>query len=689
MRRVSRTKQPFKCRGFWFGAVLFLGFLLQSGWGEVPTAKPVPPELEPGLVFTEVQGETGVEADYLSEKTQRDEGNATDYRNVSAEEYVRYKLNGYVYHPRFLDIRSRLKFGLLQQWISRSGDDTKSYDDMSNTALREYDIYLRFLKDHALSFDVFARRNHDVVRELFSDQISLDSEDIGAILRWKKQPFPMELSLRQNRLWQDGFDSRSRTVSRVVEYTIRNELSKRIRSSLRYRYRDYDQHYEGDNGWVDVERDTRLQTHDLNFENMIYLDSSERSYLQSSGRLYRQTGDQDIRTLYWQERLHLQHAPALSSYYLVNFLDNEFDSYSIRNYRAEAGLDHRLFQSLFSHADLHWRDYDYPNADDQEYGVTGRLDYRKSTPWGYLTAGYALTLDENSRGGMAKKRYVVDEPVTLKLNRDIYLAKPNIRPESVVVTDTEGVEIYSQQLDYLIEQRGNRLTLRLPNITGRIKDGQTVLVDYEIDETTDLSYRSTAQDFYLQHDFQRRLEGLSLYYRWSDLTQNGDISESDLSILAYTRHVLGAGYRWRWLNWTEEFERYESNFNSYDQLRSQVGGTHTLTDSVNASWYLGLLNASYNDDSIGRYGYGEDYSDALFAGAALRGGLGSRGYWQLEARGRRETGVTDEMLLGLLGRVGFNWRKMHISTGFQIEDRDWHDSDRQRIHIFIRMSRDL
>ncbi len=686
MHGVSQNKQPFLCRGFWFGAVLFLGFgVLPSIWGEVPTSQPVSPELEPGLVLTEIQGETGVEADYLSEKTQRDEGDSTDYRNLSIEEYVKYRLNGYVYHPRFLDIRSRLKFGMLQQWMSRSGDDTESHDDMSNTALREYDVYLRFLKDHALSLDVFARRNHDVVRELFSDQISLDSEDIGAILRWKKQPFPMELSVRQNRLWQDGFDSRSQTVSRVVEYTIRNDLSKRIRSSLRYRYRDYDQHYEGENSWMDIERDTQLQTHDLNFENTIYLDSAEQSYLQSSGRLYRQTGDQDMRSLYWQERLHLQHAPTLSSYYLLNALDNEFDAYSLRNYRAEAGVDHRLFQSLFSHADVHWRDYDYTNAEDQEYGVTGRLDYRKSTPLGYLTSGYSLTLDENTRGGMAKKRYILDEPVTMKLNQVVYLAKPNILPESIVVTDTEGVEVYSQ-LDYQIEERGNRIALRLPNITGRIKDGQTVLVDYEVDETTDISYNSTAQDFYIQHDFQKRLEGLSLYYRWADLTQSGDISESDLSILAYTRHVLGGGYRWRWLNWTEEFENYESNFNSYNQLRSQLAGTHTLSDSLNWSWYLGLLNATYDDESSE---YGDDYSDAFFTGSALRGSLGNQGYWQLEARGRHEVGVTDETLVGILGRVGFKWRKTHISTGFQIENREWHDSDRQRVHVFIRLSRDL
>jgi hypothetical protein len=631
--------------------VLFLTIApLQTLWAEVPTSRPLSPELDPGLVLTEVQGETGFEADYLSERTQREAGEATDYRNLSVEEYVQYKLNGYVYHPRFLDIRSRLKFGLLQQWMKRSGDDTDSHDESSNSTLREYDIYLRFLKDHALSLDVFARRNHDVVSELFSDRISLDSEDLGAVLRWKKQPFPMELSVRQNRLWQDGFDSRSRTVSRSVEYTIRNDLSKRIRSTLRYRYRDYNQDYKGENAWMEIERHTRLRTHDLNFENMVYLDPSEHSYLQSSARLYRQTGDQDIRTLYWQERLRLQHAPALSSYYLFNVLDNKFDAYSVRNYRAEAGVDRRLFQSLFSHADLHWRDYDYPNANDEEYGVTGRLDYRKSTPWGYLTAGYALTLDENTRGGMAKKRYVVDEPVTLRLNQVVYLAKPNILPKSIVVTDTNGVEIYSL-LDYQIEERGNRVALRLPNITGRIQDGQTVLVDYEVDETTDISYRSTAQDFYLQHDFQKTLDGLSLYYRWADLAQSGgDIHESDLSILAYTRHVLGGGYRWRWLNWTEEFERYDSKFNGYDQLRSQLAGTHALSDSLNWSWYLGLLNATYDDDSIGRYG--EDHSDAFFAGSALRGTLGSRGYWHWKRARARETGVTDEMLMGLLGRVG-------------------------------------
>ena len=107
------------------------------------------------LVVTEEGGELGVEADYLSESRKLDGGDSLDYRNMAFEEYLRYRLNGYVYHPRFLTFRTQFKLGFYQQMIKRAegpkGDDE---DESSSAVLREYDVYVRLLKDHLLSVDV-------------------------------------------------------------------------------------------------------------------------------------------------------------------------------------------------------------------------------------------------------------------------------------------------------------------------------------------------------------------------------------------------------------------------------------------------------------------------------------------------------------------------------------------------------
>ena len=111
------------------------------------------------LAVTDRGGETGFELDYLSERQRRRGSDEVRFSNLSLEEYVRFGFDGYAYHPRLLDFRTRFKVGFLQQTIERSGgrrdDDGKQ---SFSTFLSEYDVYLNFLKEHPFSLALFARR---------------------------------------------------------------------------------------------------------------------------------------------------------------------------------------------------------------------------------------------------------------------------------------------------------------------------------------------------------------------------------------------------------------------------------------------------------------------------------------------------------------------------------------------------
>ncbi|MCL5270029.1 MAG: hypothetical protein M1457_05650, partial [bacterium] len=156
------------------------------------------------LRITEQGGEVGFEYDYFGEKQKLSDGSSasTRFTNQSFQEYLLYRLRGYAYHPRFLEFDTRVKLGFLQQQITREGVDS-DYDGFkggsSNTFLNGYDIYLRFFKDHPLSLSLSANRDHTAVMELFTDRILLDSQGMGAVLNWKKGPFPMDLSYNEYR----------------------------------------------------------------------------------------------------------------------------------------------------------------------------------------------------------------------------------------------------------------------------------------------------------------------------------------------------------------------------------------------------------------------------------------------------------------------------------------------------------
>lgn len=638
------------------------------------------------LAITEEGGELGVEANYIGESREFDGGDSLDYSNLSFEEYLRYRFSGYVYHPRFLTFRSQFKLGFYQQMIKRAeGPKGDEEDESSSAVLREYDIYVRILKDHLLSADINARDEFDVVRQLFSDQISVRTQDQGVYIFWKKAPVPMDLNIRRHWVRQDGIDSRSVSTNNILEYTARHNYKDYMKTKFRYRYQDYEQWFRAETPYMNIDRDTELQNHDVTVDNRIEFGPNKQHSLQSVLRLFHQSGNQDFTNFSWRERVDLRHSDTLKSYYLLNYLHNDFEDSALGNLLAEAGVDHRLFKSLDTHLDLHWRQTDYDYAEDTELGVTGRVNYRKETPLGFLTAGYGVTMDQVDRSGVMGMRRVVDEAVTLRTGTTAYLSKPNVISGSIMVRDTSRLETYTA-LDYELETRGNRTGLRLPPVTAELDDGDTVLVSYDVETSDDIEYDTTNQNFHVRHDFERgALNGLATYARWEDISHSGDTR--DLSLLGMERTALGMAYNWRGFTWTEEFENFQSNFTEYDQFRSQIEGAHPLTQSVNWGWHVGYLNTDYaGTDALSGI---ENDTDYLYSGASLRGRIRSRGFWRLEARARRETGVSEETMLGLLGKVGMKWRKMQVNMGFQVEQRERFESDRDRVHVFFGISREL
>src|SRR5690606_23566562 len=88
-------------------------------------------------------------------------------------------------------------------------------------------------------------------------------------------------------------------------------------------------------------------------------------------------------------------------------------------------------------------------------------------------------------------------------------------------------------------------------------------------------------------------------------------------------------------------------------------------------------------------GTNEDIDQFLFAGTGLHGSFLRRnnGFWNVEARGSREMGRTDRNIVGVLARVGVQWRKVRLEGGARYEYFDVFDSERDRMHVFVQIAR--
>ena len=457
-----------------------------------------------------------------------------------------------------------------------------------------------------------------------------------------------------------------------------------MNTELNYRYNNYHQIFRTEAFPGILHQDFHLRSNELNLHNTIFLDPSHRNYLESTLRYLHQDGTDSMRDLNWQERLALRHSDNFSTYYLFNYLHDHLTGETVDTYRAEVGADHKLFDSLVKHLDLHWRKSDFAGASERQYGVTGRLDYRKRNPVGTLSLDYRATLDGIEHRGDSGVLLVHQEALTMRAAGNNFLAHPDVIVSSIKVTSQDRLTSFIEFFDYNVIVQGNRIALR-PTVFGRITDGQTVLVTYNVGFTGHLNYSSANQDFNANFDFERYLTGLSLYYRWHQLSTD-DAPTNDLSILRFTENAAGFAYTWRWLTWREEYDRYRSTFGSYDQILSQVEGLHAIGSRLRLGWHAGVQRLNYRD---GKQPLGPDESNAVFADAVLRGTLRTNGYWELKAEGRRETGQIRETLWGVLGKVGLHWRKARLEAGVRAEEQSRPRTERDRYGVFLQISREF
>lgn len=637
------------------------------------------------LRILETGGEIGFQYDYFSERESQDGGNQSRLTNHYFQEYVLGRTRGYVYHPRMMDFRAEAKLGLMQQLIARSGypDSAGPESEANNGTITGYDLYAYFLKEHPVSFTAFANREQEPVLELFNDRYMVMRESQGGSVRWKNRVVPMSLAVTRTQGTEWGGDSVSHSQTDTVEYTARHQVANWMRTELRYRYQEYSQRFRADTPLLSLDRKTDLDSHTADLVNTLYLTSDKRSHLTSTLRYFKQRGTQDLETFNWRERLQLQHTKNFRTYYMANYQRTNLPGAYIHSYRGEVGADHRLYKSLRTHLDVHGRRTQYVGLREDVVGATGRVDYRKRTGAGVLTAGYSRTLDRFERTGGTGSQPVLDEPITLEFGTVQYLENANINPASVIVTDPANEVTYVEGFDYQIVQSGDRVGIELlPG--GLLSEGDTVLVDYQYEYDSDFDYISDDQMFHIRHDFQKLIKGLSLYYRWHDLATHQLPDDRDLRILEYTDQVAGMKYRfWKKVEWTEEYREYNSLHTNYRQIRSQLDGSHRLSPRLRWGWNMGMLNTEYVE---GIPGDGTD-ADYLFAGTRFTGSILRNGYWSVEGRAQEETGLTERTLFGALAKLGFRWRKIRMETGAKYEHYDVYDNERDRTHVFVQVAR--
>lgn len=522
------------------------------------------PAARRGVEFTDVGGYLEfVARQRIRDQTSKRGTGDTRSEETIFEENFKLETEGYVYHPNFLEFTLGGLFGLLQHDFEDEFAGRRRTSGDSGTVL-EFDINGQFLKKKKYPGTIFGRRYRALAPRPFQSSLEVTTTSFGLIWQYIDEKFPTSVQFSHTDVRLDPLDNREE-AGRQTNTQFRLESEYRLNQhnvlSLTYSHESLkEEPFE-----LDFTTDEVTLAHRLNFG------TAHQHTLESEVQYFDQRGTFEIQRVRWRETLRLQHSENLRSWYLFEALDRNqgnvagVEPIEEESYFISGTVEHKLYESLISQF------YGFAQTQDfgtglhiDRYGVQASFDYRKKNPWGTLLANYRARFQREDRQGGVQTVAIRDERHTFRDPEAAVLSGTGILLASIVITAEDRITLFRSGRDYTLLARPDRIEIRrVP--TGRIEDGQTVLIDYVFTLGGDFTIDTITQNFNIRQNFAF---GLSPYYklRWQDqsLSPPDAVGATPENI---TAHIFGAEFERNSFRLKIEFEDHDSNINPFEAWR--------------------------------------------------------------------------------------------------------------------------
>ena len=606
----------------------------------------------PLLQNEKIKGELELVAERRKDE-QGTSGNRRESTTVVFEERVRLKTEGNVYHPDFLFYTAAVGVGLAQQEI-----DSDDESDSSSETLDDYNLFAQLLRGKIYPTTFNASKSEELISRQFLGALRTERESRGISLSLRPEDWPMRFQYTDSEIGQDGLTSFARDFferdDERFRYSVTHDFSRLSHMSFDFDRTEVSQRSVGASIVTDTDRYTML--HDLIFGN------AEQHRLDSFFNFVDQSGSFDFENLQLEERLRLQHSDSFLTNYEVRFTDSDRATVSNKEVRGQGGFEHRLYESLVttSNVFVSRTDLDAQGDLDQHGGMLA-FSYRKKNPWGTLYSTYTVSLTESEQSGGSGTGIVIDEshifidPLPITLNR------VNIDTSTIVVTDSTGLDTYTEGDDYTITEINGRVQLNmttLGTIPPNVTDGQEILVDYNFFIEPKREEDTTRHNFTIRERFGN---GMSVYY--AHRRQDEDVSSTIAEITPdeFTVHTVGADYLNKGLYLQAEYSDEDST--QIPSTSTKLVGRYSWSVNPGTTASVRVLNHWLD------FGRPDKRDVVLFkSGAEIYSRLTQECSISTRADYRNEDdtrfGITKGFQLN--SELKYNFRQMSIATGIEL-----------------------
>ncbi len=576
-----------------------------------------------------------------------------DLRRRLLEESLKLGNYLYVIDPRFLSLGTDLDFRFFQDRL-----DIEGQGNPSDGKLVGHDVEASFFPSKPLSFVLFTNRSDTTISREFAGSSSVLSANRGATLHFRRFFLPSQVDYRQERLREEsrfgGSVGRREEFRNLFTYD-GSATSERNNVDLRYQYSDVE-----DLANPDFSFKTGYSTL---FHRFIFGKAESKS-LTTSVRQFTRTGRFDLTSLTADEILRLDHSERFATSYQYTFSNFATDSGTTSLNSGLVWLRHQLYESLTTQFSLRGSSATLPTG--RQSGYLGRLDlqYTKKLPGdGRLMARISQSREIKDDRTEDRQVGVLAERQVVRLGLPFLLNQPRVVPGTIVVANEARTAIFTEGLDYVVRTIGDRTEIDLLG-TGRIADGDGLLIDYEAIVSPSIKFSAHTAHFDLAADYG----WIHPYYSLDRVSQDL-VSGNDGTFLDEQR-IQTAGVRFR-------LEKPRFNVSFLNELRRHEAPTlafEALQFSQNCSFAIG------RDFSV-TAGLSEVFTDfdkperSTTSGlgrvmASWRASLGLRFDATLSARLWKDTIATDEDFRS--AGLGTRWAvgQIEVVSSFTWTQRD-------------------
>jgi hypothetical protein len=545
--------------------------------------------------------------------------------------------------------------------------------DRSETVTAERGrIEATFFDQRPMTLSFFTGINHAFSNRELLTNIETFKTDFGGRLSFRNRTLPLTLSYLQEDWSQKELEigREFRNYRKMFQAEANKSFGGRDSHQLMFSQSNHQREY----GNADrVNNDIT----DVNLRDRIYFNKDRSSMLHSFIWYYHQVGSQDFDRFQLNENLIFK-LPAnfrfLSNYQYSWYEQPLFNS---QQHNAGGQLEHQLFLSLRSHVF-----YDYSRLKQTQFDETLHtaglgFNYRKKIPTGHLSLDYEIRQRRQDHNSLARQRQIINEEQRLDDGQTVLLNHPYVEINSVIVHDLTNTIIYQLNIDYVLISRGEFVEIqRLPG--GQIADGETVYIDYIINQQDSYQFDSYNNNFRIHTSVFHNL--LEVYFRYFDQDYNNIITTNTRILNYIAQNVYGIKSTIGPVSGGIEYDYFRATIVPYHSKRYYL----SFTQNFLRNWNI-LLSANFRDYLLTQENERQQFAD--FNGRLIYY------FWRqsrltIEGGYRWQDGRGIDLDLRTF-RVEFSsvYRKIIFAAGFETYRRDYIGEIINFAGTFVRVTR--